>query len=128
MFFISDKAVITTSQIAILEVLTPSSTLTNTSEYPATIEGSHNGRDFSLITILQGNQSKRLPLPFKYIRIMGDNTKIYMDNHFPEFSPKPNLVEPNKVVKINEDISIETVKLLNASGSKPIATLATLEK
>lgn len=127
MFFISDKAIIKANETVILRFIAPSSTVTNLSDYPATLMGSQDGREYKQITQLDKGQSKTITINHKYICVIGNNAIIYLYNHLPEFNPnKSDLVAINKPITITDGTTLQSITLVNASGTKSVATLATI--
>ena len=121
MFFISDKAVIKGNDTAILRYNSPTSTLTNLSDYPAILMGSDDNISYQKIVQLEKGQSQTLSIIHKYIKVLGDNSIIYVYNHLPD--PKSNFVSENKPSTITDTVSLQNVELFNASGTKTVAIL-----
>lgn len=121
MFFISDKAVIKGNDTAILRYNSPTSTLTNLSDYPAILMGSDDNISYQKIVQLEKGQSQTLSIIHKYIKVLGDNSIIYVYNHLPD--PKSNFARENKPSTITDTVSLQNVELFNASGTKTVAIL-----
>lgn len=127
MFFISDKAIIKDTQIAILRIIPTKARFTNLSSYPVTVYGSNDGSDYSVIATLDKNQSKTLSSITKYLRLVGREAQVYVYSQLPiTTSKKPDLVVQEKPFTIADGTTLKSILLLNATGTKTIATLTTL--